>query len=120
MVERVAIRALAVLALAAAACVSGTKDRLVKDLLRGDIDQRRRAAQELSDLGAGFQIASHDLELRGAGDLLGARQSGQIAAVGFEMYTELLEETVAELQGLEKEERIDPEEYLRRLTGRNP
>ncbi len=81
-------------------------------VLTADARERLRVLQELSDLGAGFQIASHDLELRGAGDLLGARQSGQIAAVGFEMYTELLEETVAELQGLEREERIDPEVRL--------
>jgi transcription-repair coupling factor (superfamily II helicase) len=80
--------------------------------LTKDARERLRVLQELSELGAGFQIASHDLELRGAGDLLGARQSGQIAAVGFEMYTELLEETVAELQGLEREERIDPEVRL--------
>jgi transcription-repair coupling factor (superfamily II helicase) len=60
-------------------------------------------------LGAGFRIARHDLELRGAGDLLGARQAGQVAAIGFEMYTELLEETIHELQGQVREERIDPE-----------
>ncbi|WP_305045197.1 transcription-repair coupling factor [Geoalkalibacter sp.] len=71
--------------------------------------ERLRILQELSDLGAGFRIASHDLELRGAGDLLGANQSGQIAAIGFEMYTELLEETIAELQGQAREEKIDPD-----------
>jgi transcription-repair coupling factor (superfamily II helicase) len=68
--------------------------------------------QELTELGAGFRIARHDLELRGAGDLLGARQAGQIAAVGFELYTELLEETVQELQGQVHEARIDPEVRL--------
>ncbi|MBE0597938.1 MAG: transcription-repair coupling factor [Desulfuromonadales bacterium] len=71
--------------------------------------QRLRVLQELTELGAGFRIASHDLELRGAGDLLGGNQSGQIAAIGFEMYAELLEETVRELQGLGREEKIDPE-----------
>jgi len=81
-------------------------------VLTADARERLRVLQELSELGAGFRVASHDLELRGAGDLLGARQSGQIAAVGFEMYTELLEETVAELQGLEREQRIDPEVRL--------
>jgi transcription-repair coupling factor (superfamily II helicase) len=65
--------------------------------------------QELTELGAGFRIASHDLELRGAGDLLGGRQAGQIAAIGFEMYTELLEETIHELKGQAREEKIDPE-----------
>jgi transcription-repair coupling factor (superfamily II helicase) len=71
--------------------------------------ERLRVLQELTELGAGFRVASHDLELRGAGDLLGGRQAGQIAAIGFEMYAELLEETIQELKGLEKEEQIDPE-----------
>ena len=77
--------------------------------LTRDARERLRILQELSDLGAGFRIASHDLELRGAGDLLGGNQSGQIAAIGFEMYTELLEETIAELKGFAREEKIDPE-----------
>jgi transcription-repair coupling factor (superfamily II helicase) len=71
--------------------------------------ERLRVLQELTELGAGFRVASHDLELRGAGDLLGANQSGQIAAIGFEMYTELLEETIQELKGMAREEKIDPE-----------
>ncbi len=71
--------------------------------------ERLRVLQELTELGAGFRVASHDLELRGAGDLLGAKQSGQIAAIGFEMYTELLEETIHELQGMSAEQKIDPE-----------
>ena len=74
--------------------------------------ERLRVLQDLTELGAGFRVASHDLELRGAGDLLGARQAGQIAAIGFEMYTELLEETIDELKGLEREEKIDPEVRL--------
>jgi transcription-repair coupling factor (superfamily II helicase) len=52
-----------------------------------------------TELGAGFQIAMRDLEIRGAGDLLGAEQSGHVAAVGFELYVELLGEAVAELTG---------------------
>jgi transcription-repair coupling factor (superfamily II helicase) len=71
--------------------------------------ERLRVLQELTELGGGFRVASHDLELRGAGDLLGANQSGQIAAIGFEMYAELLDETIRELQGQSREERIDPE-----------
>jgi transcription-repair coupling factor (superfamily II helicase) len=71
--------------------------------------ERLRVLSELTELGAGFRIASHDLELRGAGDLLGPKQSGQIAAIGFEMYSELLEETILELKGQERENRIDPE-----------
>lgn len=71
--------------------------------------ERLRVLQELTELGAGFRIASHDLELRGAGDLLGSKQSGSIAAIGFELYTELLEEAIDKLRGKEREERIDPE-----------
>lgn len=71
--------------------------------------ERLKVLQELTELGAGFRIASHDLELRGAGDLLGAKQSGPIATIGFELYTELLEETINKLRGIEHEERVDPE-----------
>ena len=78
-------------------------------LLNREARERLRILQEQTELGAGFRIASHDLELRGAGELLGARQAGQVTAVGFEMYTELLEETIRELQGIEKEDRIDPD-----------
>ncbi len=78
-------------------------------LLTKDARERLKVLQEQSELGAGFRIARHDLELRGAGDLLGARQAGQVAAIGFEMYTELLEETIQELKGQSREERIDPE-----------
>ena len=61
------------------------------------------------DLGAGFQIASHDLELRGAGNLLGGEQSGHAAAVGLELYTQMLDTAIAELGGKPVEETIDPE-----------
>ena len=70
-------------------------------------DSRRRleAIQEASDLGAGFRIAMHDLEIRGAGELLGARQHGHIAAVGFDLYTRLLAQAVAEArENLTKDE----------------
>jgi len=64
------------------------------------VARRRLAAlQEFSDLGAGFKIAALDLELRGAGNLLGGQQSGHIEAVGFEMYTSMLEEAVSEMKG---------------------
>jgi transcription-repair coupling factor (superfamily II helicase) len=71
------------------------------------IARRRLAAlKEFSDLGAGFKIAALDLELRGAGNLLGGEQSGQIEAIGFEMYTSLLERTVRELKGEDLPERV--------------
>jgi transcription-repair coupling factor (superfamily II helicase) len=61
--------------------------------------RRLAALKEFSDLGAGFKIAALDLELRGAGNLLGGQQSGHIDAVGFELYTSMLERTVRELKG---------------------
>ncbi len=63
--------------------------------------KRLAALKEFSDLGAGFKIAALDLELRGAGNLLGGEQHGHINAVGFDMYVKLLEETVRELKGEE-------------------
>ena len=63
--------------------------------------RRLAALKEFSDLGAGFKIAALDLELRGAGNLLGGQQSGHIDAVGFELYTTMLERTVRELKGEE-------------------
>ncbi len=64
------------------------------------IARRRLAAiREFSDLGAGFRIAALDLELRGAGNLLGGEQSGHMDALGFDLYTQMLERTVAELRG---------------------
>ena len=64
------------------------------------IARRRLAAlKEFSDLGAGFKIAALDLELRGAGNLLGGEQSGHIEAVGFELYTQMLERAVREMKG---------------------
>ncbi len=63
--------------------------------------KRLAALKEFSDLGAGFKIAALDLELRGAGNLLGGEQHGHINAVGFDMYIRMLEETVRELKGEE-------------------
>ncbi|MHB1838703.1 MAG: transcription-repair coupling factor [Acidobacteriaceae bacterium] len=71
-----------------------------------DIARRRLAAlKEFSDLGAGFKIAALDLELRGAGNMLGGEQSGHIEAVGFELYTTMLEQAVRELKGEDQVER---------------
>ena len=68
-------------------------------VLSEDASKRLAALREFSDLGAGFRIAARDLEIRGAGNLLGAEQSGHIAAVGIETYLKMLEETVRELRG---------------------
>jgi transcription-repair coupling factor (superfamily II helicase) len=71
------------------------------------VARRRLAAlKEFSDLGAGFKIAALDLELRGAGNLLGGEQSGNIDAVGFEMYTGMLDRAIRELKGEELAEQV--------------
>ncbi|MDB5522513.1 MAG: mfd [Rhizobium sp.] len=62
-------------------------------------DKRLKVLQSLDTLGAGFQLASHDLDLRGAGNLLGDEQSGHIKEVGFELYQQMLEEAVLEIKG---------------------
>jgi transcription-repair coupling factor (superfamily II helicase) len=77
--------------------------------LTDDARRRLETLQRFSDLGAGFQIASHDLEIRGGGELLGTKQSGAIAAVGFETYVAMLEEAVAELRGSPIHRARDPE-----------
>ncbi|WP_295896146.1 transcription-repair coupling factor [uncultured Bartonella sp.] len=61
-------------------------------------DRRLKVLQSLDTLGAGFQLASHDMDIRGAGNLLGEEQSGHIKEVGFELYQQMLEEAVAELK----------------------
>jgi transcription-repair coupling factor (superfamily II helicase) len=65
--------------------------------------------QRFTELGAGFQVATHDLEIRGAGELLGDKQSGALAAVGFDTYARILEEAVAELRGQPIKAERDPE-----------
>jgi len=74
-------------------------------------DARRRieAIQDLSELGAGFRLATEDLEIRGAGNLLGAEQSGHIASVGYDLYMEMLDEAMAELRGQTPESGLEPE-----------
>ena len=101
------------------------RKRLVNKVAR----KRLQAIEQFSMLGAGFQIALRDLEIRGAGNLLGAEQSGHIAAVGYEMYCQLLEQAVLELKSGKKpavlETMIDigvtgkiPEQYISSATRR--
>jgi transcription-repair coupling factor (superfamily II helicase) len=87
--------------------------------LAGDAQKRLEAIQDLSELGAGFRLANLDLEIRGAGDLLGSEQSGNLRSVGYETYMEMLEETIEELRGQAHEEWIDPEIKLP-VVGRLP
>jgi transcription-repair coupling factor (superfamily II helicase) len=73
-----------------------------------DAKKRLQAVQEMSYLGAGFRLALKDLEIRGAGDVFGPEQSGHINEIGFDLYVEMLEKTVAELKGYAIKEEIDP------------
>ncbi|MCX8071897.1 MAG: transcription-repair coupling factor [Candidatus Binatia bacterium] len=83
-----------------------------EQLITREAQMRLRALQELDDLGGGFRLATTDLEIRGAGNLLGKQQSGQIAAVGFELYQQMLAEAVHELRGETVEQDIEPELQL--------
>ena len=80
--------------------------------ISGDALKRLRALQELSELGSGFRLAIHDLEIRGAGNMLGPAQSGHIAALGYEMYTQLLERAIRQLKGERVQDEITPEMKL--------
>jgi len=77
--------------------------------LSDDARKRLEALQSFTELGSGLRLASMDLEIRGAGNLLGAEQHGNLAEVGFETYMEMLEETIEELRGQVRPKEIDPE-----------
>jgi transcription-repair coupling factor (superfamily II helicase) len=81
-------------------------------LITVEAQKRLRVLQELDDLGGGFRLAAHDLEIRGAGNLLGKQQSGHITAVGLELYTHMMEQAVRELRGEAAEPEIEPEVQL--------
>ncbi|MGD9310538.1 MAG: transcription-repair coupling factor, partial [Desulfosarcina sp.] len=74
-----------------------------------DAQKRLKVLMEHSDLGSGFQIAMNDLKIRGGGAILGASQSGHIAAVGYDMFLKLMEEAVAQLKGEPRVEGLEPE-----------
>jgi transcription-repair coupling factor (superfamily II helicase) len=80
-----------------------------ESLLTQDARKRLKVLMEHSDLGSGFQIAMNDLEIRGGGAILGASQSGHIAAVGYDMFLQLMEEAVADLKGEPIVQPLDPE-----------
>jgi len=79
-----------------------------EDTITEDARKKVKAVQELSYLGAGFRLAMKDLEIRGAGNMLGAEQSGHVEAVGYDLYIKMLEEAVAELKGEEAPSEIEP------------
>jgi transcription-repair coupling factor (superfamily II helicase) len=79
-------------------------------LITRDAQKRLRALMDFSELGAGLKIAMNDLQIRGGGTILGSAQSGHIAAVGYELYLELLEQTIAGMKGEKTgSEVVDPE-----------
>src|SRR5882724_11966502 len=81
-------------------------------LIGKDAHKRLQALQELDELGGGFRLAAHDLEIRGAGNMLGKQQSGHITAVGFELYTQMMEDAVREVRGETLTAEVEPEIQL--------
>jgi transcription-repair coupling factor (superfamily II helicase) len=79
------------------------------ETLHPEARKRLEILQRFTELGAGFQVAQHDLELRGAGDLLGGSQHGHVTAVGYDLYAELLREAVEELKGKHLDDVPDPD-----------
>mgnify|MGYP001596516267 CR=1 FL=1 len=80
---------------------------LPRDLINGDARKRINAIQQYTALGSGFKIAMRDLEIRGAGNLLGTKQSGHIAAVGFDLYCQLLRQSIDQLSTGRSSTRVD-------------
>lgn len=82
-------------------------------MLSRDAQKRLQVIMDFTEPGSGFRIASNDLEIRGAGNLLGISQSGHVSAVGYELYTELMEQAIREIKGeAAPEEEVRPEIHL--------
>ena len=79
------------------------RDKMLKEVA----EKRLAAIKEYTELGSGFKIAMRDLEIRGAGNLLGAEQHGHMEAVGYELYCKMLNEAVKEAKGMKQEESFD-------------
>ena len=79
------------------------------DALTGEARKRLAAMEELSELGAGFQLAARDMEIRGVGNMLGSDQSGHIASIGFDLYCKLVEDMIKDIRGEKVEPRIETE-----------
>ena len=81
-------------------------------LLKETAEKRLHAIKEFTELGSGIRIAMRDLEIRGAGNLLGMEQSGNMSAVGYDMYCKLLNEAIAHLKGEKQEDEFETSVYL--------
>jgi transcription-repair coupling factor (superfamily II helicase) len=77
--------------------------------LTREAEKRLKALMDFSQLGAGIHLAMHDLQIRGGGNILGFAQSGHIAAIGYELYIKMIEQSIAELKGEEWHEEVNPE-----------
>lgn len=88
---------------AAYAYLTYHKDKILSDVA----SKRLRAVKEFTEFGSGFKIAMRDLEIRGAGNILGPEQHGHMDAVGYDMYCKLLKESVDEVQGIKSEEKLE-------------
>jgi transcription-repair coupling factor (superfamily II helicase) len=80
-----------------------------RDRMSRDAVKRLKILKQFTDLGSGLKISLHDMEIRGAGNLLGSKQSGQISTVGFELYSQLLEREIRKLKGEKVKDEIEPE-----------
>lgn len=87
-----------------------------EDLINTKAKRRLATIQRFTELGSGFKVASHDLEIRGAGNILGDEQSGHIAAIGYDMYLQLLNEAISELKNEHIPEDFEPEIKLNVTT----
>jgi transcription-repair coupling factor (superfamily II helicase) len=88
-------------------------------VLTSEARKRLKTLEEFSDLGSGFQIAMKDMDIRGAGNLLGAEQSGFIADIGYETYQKILEEAVIELKETDYKELFETENSLKKIFVRD-
>jgi len=88
--------------------------------LAGDAAKRLEAIESMEDLGAGFVLATHDLEIRGAGELLGEQQSGQMTEIGLAMYLDMLEQAVKSLKEGRKPSLAGKARALARLGRQEP
>ena len=77
--------------------------------VKGDAIKRLKALREFTELGSGFRLAAYDLKIRGAGNMLGKEQSGEISRIGYELYLRLLENKIKELKGQKVEEIFEPQ-----------
>jgi transcription-repair coupling factor (superfamily II helicase) len=77
--------------------------------ISSDARKRLTAIEEMSDLGAGFQLAARDMEIRGTGNMLGKQQSGHISMVGFDLYCQMVEESMKEIKGENVQVKIEPQ-----------